>query len=110
MNIRETKNWRIGLHAEEECVHPDDLHDWSVDDREKTLSNIDNGVWIWFCARVDVVHKGTGAVLGEAFLGGCCYDSLEDFARNSGYLRDMVSEAITEARHHHENVCNTKLG
>jgi hypothetical protein len=36
-------------------------------------------------------------VLGEDYLGGCSYHNLKDF-KNGGYFRDMVSEAISQAR------------
>ena len=65
------------------------------------------GGWHWFQARVRVLFRDDDnpknwatprtRLLGEDYLGGCSYHSLEDF-KVSGYFRDMVSEAVREAR------------
>ena len=104
MKIRETKKWRIELTAEAETDSPDMLFDWSVDSREEVLEKINNGTWLWFMATVSVIHKPTGLTLGEDFLGGCCYESLEQFAQPGGYVRSMTSEAISEARNNMERL------
>lgn len=49
----------------------------------------------WF--RVMVTASKCGVELGSDFLGGCCYESFEDFL-GCGYWSDMVETAITEAR------------
>lgn len=67
------------------------------------------GGWHWFQARVQVLFRDDDnpknwatprtRLLGEDYLGGCSYHSLQDFIRpDSGYFRDMVGEAIREAR------------
>ena len=98
MIIKETKNWRIELDAEAETDSPDMTYDWSAHSREEVLEKINNGTWLWFIAIVSVIHKPTGLMLGEDFLGACCYESLEDFAQPGGYVRSMTREAISEAR------------
>lgn len=65
------------------------------------------GGWHWFQARVQVMFRDEhnpkrwatqrDDVLGEDYLGGCSYHDLEDF-KSGGYFRDMVREAISEAR------------
>lgn len=67
------------------------------------------GGWHWFQARIQVIYRDDDnpkhwvvprrLVLGENYLGGCSYHSLEDFiAPGSGYFRDMVHEAVREAK------------
>lgn len=51
-----------------------------------------------FEARVDVIHKPSGAVLGTDTLGECIYDSYEEFCRGGGYASDMVGETVVQAR------------
>jgi len=77
--------------------------EWINQDREemakiiRSYVGISNEVRI-FDARVEVVHKASGAVLGAAALGGCIYDSYEEFCRGGGYASDLVAEAVSEAR------------
>ena len=35
--------------------------------------------------------------LGTEYLGGCCYDTVQEFLRD-GYFEGMVDEAVSEAR------------
>jgi hypothetical protein len=76
------------------------------------------GGWHWFVARVQVVFRDDANpkhwtiaredVLGEDYLGGCSYHSLADF-KAGGYFRDMVAEAIGEARAHVGRLASVKL-
>jgi uncharacterized Fe-S cluster-containing radical SAM superfamily protein len=49
----------------------------------------------WFCAKISAWKDMKE--LGTAYLGCCCYDTYEDFIQNSGYLDQMIDEAIEEA-------------
>jgi len=51
-----------------------------------------------FNAEVRVVHKESGAVLGQDSLCSCIYDSYEAFYRGGGYASDMVAVAVGQAR------------
>jgi len=104
MTIKETKNWRIELNAEEETDSPDMTYDWTASNRAEVFKKINNGTWLWFEAKVSVIHKPTELTLGTDYLGGCCYESLEDFAQPGGYVRSMVGEAISEARNNMERL------
>lgn len=89
--------------AEEEESPADNLTD------DADIAFASEGGWHWFTARVQVVFRDDANpknwavarqdVLGEDYLGCCSYRNLEDF-RTSGYFRDMVHEAIREARGH----------
>lgn len=116
-----TENYLVRVSAEEEW----DV-DLSFDKTGRVRKQIESGDLIMFCAHVEVIHKPTGAVLGEDYLGNCIYKSFEDFmdhrkcgkqnrkwakqgkeGRCGSYFADMIGEAIREAR---ENYPNTRLG
>lgn len=46
--------------------------------------------WGWCCAHVRACFEGFH---GDDYLGGCSYESREDFMHPSGYYPDMVREA-----------------
>lgn len=95
-----TKNFRVIVDALPEDSPVD------VDDDGETAAKVDAGEYIHFCARARVIHRKTGAELASNYLGGCIYESLEDFedhrqgdtARCGSYFASMVSEVIKAAR------------
>jgi hypothetical protein len=107
-----TKNYIVRATAEEEY----DL-DLSWDEDGETAKALERGELIAFTAHVQVIHRPTGAVLGDDYLGNCVYKSFEDFmdhrecarynreleakgevGRCGSYFADMIHEAISEAR------------
>lgn len=98
----ETRNFLVRVDAEEE------LELWDGDDDDgSVLEGLEDGSLVQFCAVCKVIHKPTGLELGRDVLGGCVYQSYEEFgnARRNSYLRDMVHEAITETRATLERLC-----
>jgi hypothetical protein len=93
--IREfnTKNYTVRVAALEEF----DL-DLSWDEDGTTAKGIEDGTYIAFCAHATVVHRATGAILANDYLGNCVYNNLRDFEKNSGYFQDMVHTVVKEAR------------
>jgi hypothetical protein len=108
----ETENFIVRASAEEE----NDL-DLSWDEDGSVREGLESGKFIAFVAHVEVIHKETGAVLGEDYLGNCIYKSFADFmdhracgrqnrklakqnkaGRCGSYFTDMIHEAISEAR------------
>lgn len=65
------------------------------DTTPETSRRIDNGDLLWFDARVTASRHGV--VLGTDYLGGCSYDSVAEFVRDS-YYEDLVAEALGDAR------------
>jgi hypothetical protein len=63
--------------------------------RQETVDRIDNGDLLWFVARVTASRQGV--VLGTDYLGGCCYDNVQEFLRDA-YYEGMVEEALGDAR------------
>ena len=107
-----TANYTVRISAEEEFDS-----DLSWDDTGRVRKQLECGDLIEFCAHVEVIHKATGAVLGEDYLGSCIYKSFEDFmdhracgrqnrkwakqgkeGRCGSYFAQMIGEAIAEAR------------
>lgn len=81
-------------------VTPEDqAPDWYFENdeqRDELYEKIDNGTLLWFVARVTASKHGVK--LGTAYLGGCCYESIDDFINEGGYWDDLVGESIAEAR------------
>lgn len=90
---------REGFTITLECLPEHELPDWyfqSEEEREKLLYDIENYHIKWFCAKVSA-HKN-GILLASTHLGGCCYDDVNDFLKNSGHYQDMVATVIIEAK------------
>lgn len=79
---------------------PEDMQpDWDFESeagRQEVLRKIDAGILLWFVARVTV--SKAGVELGSDYLGGCCYESVEQFMELDGYYPGMVNQAMAEAR------------
>ena len=71
------------------CEHFDD----SLID--EILEGIEAGKYAWFVARVTVSKNGIK--LADDYLGGCLYESFDEFVKD-GYYTDMVETAISEAK------------
>ena len=118
-----TTNYIVRISAEEDF----DL-DLSFDDTGRVLKQLERGDLIGFVAHAEVIHTPTGSVLGEDYLGGCIYKSFADFmdhracgkqnrkwakqgkeGRCGSYFKDMISEAISEARKNHSKLSAGKL-
>ena len=100
-------------------VAPEDMDPADSFQFEDDIEAVRSGAVAWFCARVAVRLKSTGAILGSDILGACAYESTDDFreshfkspaeSRNTlalkaqnihmcDYFPSMVREAIGEAR------------
>lgn len=96
-----TANLRVAY-----VVAPEDDCDLSWDDDGSVREGLNTGKFICFVACLRVIHRPTGAVLGEDYLGQCIYESADAFIDHRGckangygsYFSDMVHEAVTEAR------------
>jgi hypothetical protein len=70
----ETENFKVIVDAVED--YDTDL---SWDDTGETREGLERGTLIAFTARVRVIYKTTGEIVGRDSLGSCIYRSLEDF-------------------------------
>ena len=80
-----------------ECQEEDVSIDESSDDEQTRKWIRDElaagNTWAWCEVRVRASWNG---FVGEAYLGGCSYDSMDDFVENSGYWEDMCTEAFND--------------
>ncbi len=89
---------REGFTITLECLPEHDAPGWdfeSEEEKQELFRKIDNGVLLWFCAKVSA-HKH-GILLASDYLGGCCYDDINQFL-NDVYYQDMVGMVINEAK------------
>lgn len=90
----------IVLSVAPEDIDPND----HFDDDGETAQAIADGRFEWFMVRVEAQRDGV--TLGTDYLGGCCYESADDFYRApSDYYADMVAQAIDEARARLARLC-----
>jgi hypothetical protein len=97
--VFKTARFRVALE-----VFPDDDLDLSWDDDGSIREGLENGHYVAFVAKVAVYLDGHE--IGSDYLGGCVYESVEQFRDHVGckakgygsYFSDMVREAIKDAR------------
>lgn len=77
-------------------VTPEYDLDLSWDEHGFAAEGLESGNLCAFVARVRVLVDGEEA--GVDYLGQCIYESPSDFIDTSGYFRDMVREAVSQAR------------
>lgn len=92
----ERDGFSVRLYFGEELDSPD--WDMTDDEKQELFRKIDSGALLWFCAHVTVSRTPGGEVLGEDYLGGCCYESVAAFLAAGGYYEDMIGEAIGRAQ------------
>jgi len=74
----------------------DDLFDQWLED--ETAARLEDGdVWAWALVCVQATHVRTRIESDRGYLGGCSYDSADEF-RACGYFDDMRSGAIENLR------------
>jgi hypothetical protein len=102
----ETRNFRVAY-----TIAPEHDLDLSWDDDGSVRAALETCKYVAFSARVCVVHKPTGVIVGEDYLGNCIYGAPKAFIDHRGlrfrerfgvscgsYFSDMVREAISNAR------------
>ena len=100
----ERKGFTIQFWAHEELMSPDDSFDFeNEEERQDLYEKLNAFQLVWFCAEVKALKNGVE--LGNDYLGGCCYESYEQFVEDNDYYADMVNSAITEAKEEIKNLC-----
>lgn len=84
-----TARFALELAVEPETFPPD-WNGW-----EQDIEKIDRGELAYFIARVRVLLDGRE--IATDYLGGCCYNTVEEFRRD-GYFFDLARSAIKDAR------------
>jgi hypothetical protein len=83
-------------------VHEEDMNPADSFEDSEAIEDIREGRCDWFRVEMRVETKN-GNLLGSDHLGGCAYRNASDFAKSpdrDGYFRDMVYEAIRDARNY----------
>lgn len=75
---------------------PDPDLDLSWDDDGSVSAAVEAGDSVAFMAQVQVIGPFSD-VVATSYLGGCVYGSFREF-RSCPYCRDMIREAVAEAR------------
>jgi hypothetical protein len=86
----------IHFYALPEEMHPRHHFDDSVDDISDICDKINRGVYQWFVAKVTA--SKAGIELSSDYLGGCLYDSCEQFVEDNDYYSDMRNSVIQQAK------------
>lgn len=86
----------IRFYACEEHIHPRDCFDDSCHDIADICDKIDRGLYQWFCAKVTASKNGIE--LADDYLGGCLYDSCQQFVEHNDYYADMKDSVIKQAK------------
>lgn len=90
-----TARFTVTMALAPEEINPRDCFDMSESEYSELCDKIDRGVYLWFVARVKI--ECDGREVGVDYLGGCCYDNVDQFRRD-GYFFDMVRSACRQAR------------
>lgn len=92
ISTTEQDGFEIRFYTMPEALHPDDCY---FDDDGFTARQVAEGNLAWFTACVTA--SKAGIVLGKDYLGGCCYETAEEFLESLSY-EDMIRNAIDAAR------------
>lgn len=103
-----TKNFCVALHCETEA-----FPDLSFDETGETQEKIASGAWECVCFVVTV--RWNGRYLADTTLGNSIYADVRDFrkehigakGRYGSYFRDMVREAVSDARSELQRIKST---
>jgi hypothetical protein len=90
-----TARFALELAIEPEYNYMPDWDFESDEERDALIERIETGRTLWFVARVRVLLDGRE--IATDYLGGCGYNTIEEFRRD-GYFYDMARSAIKDAR------------
>lgn len=94
--LESLKNWDITFNAHVEVL--------PINCTSEILTKIHSGEYVYFCAEIAATRAGIK--LGSAFIGGCVYNSFQQFITDSDYIKSMTEEAIEEAEQILKKLCN----
>lgn len=95
MHTEKYEGFDIVFEAIDEDMSPDDSYDWGDEDHRKEFyGNIESGKWVWFCAKVTASRHDI--VLATVYLGGCCYESIDQFIQDV-YYEELRNTVVSEA-------------
>ena len=95
---REFNTARFTLRVEELEDEDFSVDYWDGSVIDDTLQAFIDGKQRYFCLKVSILEREDGVVLGDSYLGGCVESNETPSRTYGGYLPQMVSKAIKEAR------------
>ena len=87
--------WTVYIDVTDEELRPQDYFVWDDEETKKLIHDIVWGDLYWFQARARAYAADT--MLGEAFIGACCYTNYDEFLKDNS-AKDLAQSAIQEAR------------
>ena len=94
IELESKEGFNITLRALNED-HPIDDNLMEADLIAELIEQVESGELMYFCACISV--SKAGVELGTSYLGCCFENNLEGF-KTSGYLDQMIDEAMDEAK------------
>jgi len=91
----EREGFDIIVDITSEDISPRGQFDWSEEEMDQLMRDIEFGKYDWFMLRVRVFVEGNE--LGSHYLGGCLYEDPMEVLTD-GTAEDCISEALREAK------------
>lgn len=97
LHTAEIDGFQVFAHlAPDESCPQDDFDCFETEEQKKEFfRKIDQGIYSWVILRVQAFRHGV--MLGESYLGGCCYENNEEMITD-GVFEDCAYEAIEQAK------------
>ena len=93
--VYEREGFEVIVDKTWEDIDPRGQFDWTEEELDQLVKDIDNGKTEWFMLRVRAFVDGNE--LGSAYLGGCLYEDPMEVLTD-GTAEDMIAEALAEAK------------
>lgn len=93
--VYEREGFKVIVDKTWEELNPRDSFDWTEEEMDQLIKDIDNGKTEWFMLRVRAFVDGNE--LGSAYLGGLLYEDPMEVLTD-GMAEEMIAEAIAEAK------------
>ena len=96
--VETTEGFDIYFEALNEDLPLNDTFDDCVTDIDELNQDIENGVYVYFCAKVAAYKNGIE--LATEYLGACLYENEEDFyiKYHDDYFIDMRDQVIADSK------------
>lgn len=105
IDTRKAGTFTIKTYALPEYQSPRDCYDNSLID--EVMAGIESGRLEWFAVKVSAEWEGLE--LASDYLGGCCYESFEQFANGQDYHADMIREVISQSYARLQALCDAGI-
>ena len=94
-HTEEFEGFTVTLELLPEDTLPQDQFAGDPEQDAEIFRLIESGFYLWFCAKVTASRNGIA--LATDYLGGCCYESADQFVAGA-YFEDMRRTVVDAAR------------